>query len=126
MANGTVLRPPAIVALYTMADGRFTLAVSFTDAAGQTGSVSADGTIRASGVFTTGTGNFIIDNRTVGILFLDASLGTNVPVQSAANSTFTGNNISGNWYGQVVDRQGNVIGDLFEIERKQSTGGNDF
>jgi hypothetical protein len=25
MANGTVLRPPAIVALYTMADGRFSL-----------------------------------------------------------------------------------------------------
>ena len=25
MANGTVLRPPAIVALYTMADGRFNL-----------------------------------------------------------------------------------------------------
>ncbi len=49
--------------------------------------------------------NAITDNRTVGVLFIDASGGTNVPVQSAANSTFTNNNISGNWYGQIVDRQ---------------------
>lgn len=51
------------------------------------------------------TNNFITDNWTVGILFLDASGGTNSPVQSAANSVFSNNHISGNWYGQVVDRQ---------------------
>ena len=51
------------------------------------------------------THNFITDNWTVGILFLDASGGTNNPIQSAANSVFSNNNISGNWYGQVVDRQ---------------------
>ncbi|HRQ32210.1 MAG TPA: right-handed parallel beta-helix repeat-containing protein, partial [Anaerolineales bacterium] len=49
--------------------------------------------------------NKIMNNRTVGVLFLDASGGTNLPVQSAIGSTFRGNNISGNWYGQVVDRQ---------------------
>ena len=49
--------------------------------------------------------NFITNNWTVGVLFLDASGGTNSPVQTAANSTFRYNNISGNWYGQVVDRQ---------------------
>ncbi|MDA8744149.1 tandem-95 repeat protein [Rubripirellula amarantea] len=49
--------------------------------------------------------NEIIDNRTVGILFLDASSGSNSPVQTAANSSFFNNNISGNWYGQIVDRQ---------------------
>lgn len=49
--------------------------------------------------------NSIVDNRTVGILFLDASGGSNSPVQSAANSQFFNNNISGNWYGQIVDRQ---------------------
>jgi parallel beta-helix repeat protein len=49
--------------------------------------------------------NFIRDNWTVGILFLDASAGSNVPVQSAAHSTFSNNNLSGNWYGQIVDRQ---------------------
>ncbi len=49
--------------------------------------------------------NFIQNNRTVGVLFLDASGGTNVPVQSAANSSFNNNSITGNWYGQVVDRQ---------------------
>jgi hypothetical protein len=49
--------------------------------------------------------NEITDNWTVGILFLDASGGTNSPVQSALNSTFTNNNVSGNWYGQIVDRQ---------------------
>ena len=39
------------------------------------------------------------------MLFLDASGGTNSPVQPALNSTFSNNNISGNWYGQIVDRQ---------------------
>jgi hypothetical protein len=49
--------------------------------------------------------NFITNNWTVGILFLDASGGTNSPVQSAAHGTFSNNNISANWYGQIVDRQ---------------------
>ena len=49
--------------------------------------------------------NFITNNWTVGVLFLDASGGTNSPVQTAANSTFNNNSISGNWYGDVVDRQ---------------------
>lgn len=49
--------------------------------------------------------NFITNNWTVGILFLDGSFGTNSPVQTAANCTFNNNNISGNWYGEVVDRQ---------------------
>jgi autotransporter-associated beta strand protein len=49
--------------------------------------------------------NFITNNWTVGVLFLDGSGGTNVPVQSAAHSTFSNNNISANWYGQIVDRQ---------------------
>ncbi len=49
--------------------------------------------------------NFIKDNWTVGVLFLDASSGTNSPVQTAANCTFNNNDISGNWYGQIVDRQ---------------------
>lgn len=48
--------------------------------------------------------NKIMNNRTVGILFLAANI-TNSPPQSAIGSTFRGNNISGNWYGQVVDRQ---------------------
>ncbi|MBX3291707.1 MAG: right-handed parallel beta-helix repeat-containing protein, partial [Acidobacteria bacterium] len=51
------------------------------------------------------TENEITNNWTVGVLFLDASSGSNVPVQTALNSTFTNNNISGNWYGQIVDRQ---------------------
>ncbi|MDF1741763.1 MAG: Calx-beta domain-containing protein, partial [Verrucomicrobiales bacterium] len=51
------------------------------------------------------TQNAITNNWTVGILFLDASGGTNSPVQSALNSSFNNNNISGNWYGQIVDRQ---------------------
>ncbi len=50
------------------------------------------------------TENLISDNWTVGIVFLDGS-GVGTPVQSATNCTFSGNNISGNWYGQVVDRQ---------------------
>jgi hypothetical protein len=54
---------------------------------------------------TTVVENFITNNWTVGVLFIDASVGTNVPVQSALNSNFNNNNISGNWYGQVVDRQ---------------------
>ncbi|MCC6123956.1 MAG: right-handed parallel beta-helix repeat-containing protein, partial [Pirellulales bacterium] len=49
--------------------------------------------------------NEITDNWTVGVLFLDASGGTNSPVQTAANCTFFNNDLSGNWYGQVVDRQ---------------------
>ena len=49
--------------------------------------------------------NEVTDNWTVGILFLDASGGTNSPLQTALNSTFFNNNISGNWYGQIVDRQ---------------------
>lgn len=49
--------------------------------------------------------NEIKNNWTMGILFLDASGGTNVPVQSALYSSFSFNDISGNWYGQVVERQ---------------------
>ncbi len=49
--------------------------------------------------------NFITNNWTVGILFLDASGGTNSPVQTALGSTFRNNSISGNWYGQIVERQ---------------------
>lgn len=49
--------------------------------------------------------NAVTNNRTVGVLFLDGSLGTNSPVQSVANSNFTNNQISGNWYGGIVDRQ---------------------
>jgi len=49
--------------------------------------------------------NKITDNWTMGVLFLDASSGTNSPVQTALNSTFSNNDISGNWYGQIVDRQ---------------------
>jgi hypothetical protein len=51
------------------------------------------------------TENFITNNWTVGVLFIDASGGINMPVQRAANSGFGNNNISGNWYGQIVDRQ---------------------
>lgn len=49
--------------------------------------------------------NEITNNWTVGVLFIEASGGTNVPVQTAANCSFFNNNISGNWYGQIVDRQ---------------------
>ncbi len=49
--------------------------------------------------------NKLTNNWTVGILFLDASSGTNVPVQTAANCSFFNNDMSGNWYGQIVDRQ---------------------
>jgi nitrous oxidase accessory protein NosD len=51
------------------------------------------------------TNNFITDNWTVGVLFLDASGGTNVPLQQALNANVSNNDISGNWYGQIVDRQ---------------------
>src|SRR4029450_6647354 len=49
--------------------------------------------------------NFITNNWTVGVLFLDASGGTNSPVQTAHHSNFNNNDLSGNWYGQIVDRQ---------------------
>jgi nitrous oxidase accessory protein NosD len=49
--------------------------------------------------------NEVTDNWTVGVLFLDASSGSNVPVQSALNCSFNDNKISGNWYGDIVDRQ---------------------
>jgi parallel beta-helix repeat protein len=48
--------------------------------------------------------NFITNNWTVGVLFLDRS-GNGTPPQSALHSTFGNNNISANWYGQIVDRQ---------------------
>jgi hypothetical protein len=48
--------------------------------------------------------NFITNNWTVGMLFLDRS-GSGTPPQSALHSTFSNNNISANWYGQIVDRQ---------------------
>jgi len=51
------------------------------------------------------TENQVTNNRTVGVLFLDASGGSNSPIQTASNSHFTNNNISGNWYGGIVDRQ---------------------
>ncbi len=51
------------------------------------------------------TENFITNNWTMGVLFLDASVGSNVPVQTAINSNFNNNDISGNWYGDIVDRQ---------------------
>ena len=54
---------------------------------------------------TTVVENTITNNFTVGILFLDGSGGTNSPVQTALNSAFINNNLSGNWYGQIVDRQ---------------------
>ncbi|HEX8069048.1 MAG TPA: Calx-beta domain-containing protein [Pyrinomonadaceae bacterium] len=49
--------------------------------------------------------NFIRDNWTVGVLFLDASGGSNAPVQQATGSAFSNNDISANWYAQIVDRQ---------------------
>ncbi len=48
------------------------------------------------------TENEITNNWTVGVLFL---VGSSELPQTSTNSNFTGNNISGNWYGQVVDRQ---------------------
>ncbi len=49
--------------------------------------------------------NDITNNWSVGFVFLDASGGSNSPVQTALNCTIRNNNISGNWYGQIVDRQ---------------------
>src|SRR5437867_4937516 len=43
MANGTVLRPPSIVALYTMADGRFNLNLFVKNADGTIASESSIG-----------------------------------------------------------------------------------
>src|SRR6266496_5166833 len=43
MANGTVLRPPSIVALYTMADGRFSLNLFVKNADGTISSESSVG-----------------------------------------------------------------------------------
>jgi len=43
MANGTVLRPPSIVALYTMADGRFSLNLFLRNADGTIASESSIG-----------------------------------------------------------------------------------
>jgi hypothetical protein len=43
MANGTVLRPPSIVALYTMADGRFSLNLFVKNADGSITSESSVG-----------------------------------------------------------------------------------
>src|SRR5206468_1971342 len=54
---------------------------------------------------TTVTTNHISGNWTVGVVFIDASGGTNVPVQQALNSTFQNNDLASNWYGDVVDRQ---------------------
>ncbi len=51
------------------------------------------------------TENSISANWTVGVLFLDASSGSNSPLQQALGTTFSNNTISGNWYGQIVDRQ---------------------
>jgi hypothetical protein len=48
--------------------------------------------------------NFITNNWTVGVLFLDRS-NSGTPPQQALHSTFSNNNISANWYGQIVDRQ---------------------
>jgi CSLREA domain-containing protein len=51
------------------------------------------------------TENFVTNNWTVGVLFLDGSGGTNSPQQTARQGLFSNNNISANWYGQIVDRQ---------------------
>jgi parallel beta-helix repeat protein len=48
--------------------------------------------------------NFITNNWTVGVLFLDRS-NSGTPPQQALHSTFSNNSISANWYGQIVDRQ---------------------
>lgn len=48
--------------------------------------------------------NEITDNWTVGILFLDGS-NAGTGTQQAKFGTFSNNNISGNWWGQIVDRQ---------------------
>lgn len=72
---------------------------------------------------TTVTENFITNNWTVGVLFLDASGGTNVPLQQALNSNFNNNDLSGNWYAQVVDRQtGGVLPAPGTTNTKDFTG----
>lgn len=54
--------------------------------------------------------NTVTNNWTVGILFLDATAGaSNSPLQQALNCTFFNNNLSGNWYGQIVDRQASAF-----------------
>ena len=54
--------------------------------------------------------NEITNNWTVGILFLDGTGGTsNSPLQQALNCTFSNNNVSANWYGQIVDRQSSAF-----------------
>ncbi len=54
--------------------------------------------------------NAITNNWTVGVLFLDANAGaSNSPLQQALNCTFSNNNLSGNWYGQIVDRQSSAF-----------------
>jgi parallel beta-helix repeat protein len=50
------------------------------------------------------TENQITNNWALGVLLIDGSGGTNVPPQRSTGSTFTNNNISGNWYGGIVDR----------------------
>ncbi|MEP7342572.1 MAG: right-handed parallel beta-helix repeat-containing protein, partial [Acidobacteriota bacterium] len=54
--------------------------------------------------------NEITNNWTVGILFLDGNAGaSNNPLQQALNCTFSNNNLGGNWYGQIVDRQSSAF-----------------
>lgn len=48
--------------------------------------------------------NEVTNNWTIGLLFLDRS-GAGVPPQSSLGSQFFNNNFSGNWYGQIADRQ---------------------
>ena len=43
MANGTILRPPAVAALYTLADGRFSLNLFVKNADGTIASESSVG-----------------------------------------------------------------------------------
>lgn len=49
--------------------------------------------------------NFITNNWTLGIVFIDPSSGSNSPLQQALNSQFNENDLSGNWYGGVAERQ---------------------
>ncbi len=49
--------------------------------------------------------NSISENWTIGVLFLDGSGGTNIPVQSCKDCAFINNDISGNWYAEIQDRQ---------------------
>ena len=50
------------------------------------------------------TENQITNNWTLGVLLIDGSAGTNLPPQRSSGSSITNNNISGNWYGGIVDR----------------------